>query len=117
MTVRVSFREVSPSARLDSYLRSELSSLLPSKGFFGNLACDVLVRMHNGPQNRGADLYSCSIRLHGNKRFECVAIGKGVRVDVAVRQALSKFERALGKEHERLTSPLRVAPRALPIES
>jgi hypothetical protein len=46
-----------------------------------------------------------------------VAVGKGIRVDMAVRQALSKFERALGREHERLTNPLRVAPRGLPLES
>lgn len=111
MTVRVSFREVSPSARLAAYLQSELSSLLPAKGFFGNLACDVIVRMHNGPQNRGADLYSCSIRLRGNKRLERVTVGKGMRVNVAVREALAKFERALGKEHERLTNVARGASR------
>lgn len=102
MAVRVSFVEARRSSRLQSYLDGVLTSLLPRKGFQGNLACDVRVRKEKGTQHKGANQFTCTIHVHGNKRFESLVVGKGDRVTEAVRHALRKFESRLGREHERI---------------
>lgn len=119
MAVRVSFVEARRSSRLQAYLDGILTALLPRKGFGGNLVCDVRLRKEKGAPHRGANQFSCTIHVHGNKRLQSLVVGKGERVTEAVRHALRKFESRLGREHERIvrTPRRKVILEPLPAEA